>query len=91
MKKRLFTALAILVLAVTPVLISGCKGNIKKFGGTTNGIYLFEDLSVQDVVIEDFDQDVYSVEEFSSLLASDLQDYNDHHEFRAPAGMLDGN
>ncbi len=83
---------AILAVCLAAVLAASCgKSNMKTFGGSTNGIYLFDDLSIKDVVIEDFDAERYDVEEFKECLLEEIAAYNKTAKFNPPKGVLDSN
>ena len=59
------------------------------FGGSKDSLYLFTDLAVQDVIIEDFDTKKYDVNEYKGFLEEEIAEYNKAHAF-TPKANADG-
>ncbi|MBR5340192.1 MAG: hypothetical protein IK150_08950 [Lachnospiraceae bacterium] len=83
-KRRLacFSLALLLILG----LLCGCvrKDETEKlntFGGTKDSFYLFTDLAVQDVTIENFETKKYDVKEYQGFLEEEIAEYNRTHAY----------
>ena len=78
MRNRIWAAVlsAVLLLALTGCQDKGPQGMNQNFGGGAKDIYVYKDLSVQDVMIDDFDTGKYDKDEYVSYLQEELDAYN---------------
>jgi len=85
--KRILACVLIVVLALSCV---GCTKKeeegerINTFGSSDDGLYLYKNLTVQDITFYDFDTEKYDAEEYRGFLQLDIDEYNNTHEFNAP-------
>ena len=80
MKRRIMAVLLLVLFAFT---LSACKGEVEKganenFGKGEKDIYIFRDLSVQDVMIADFDTSKYDKDEYLGYLQEEIDTYFGH-------------
>jgi hypothetical protein len=92
-KRRLVCSTLICLLLAA--VISGCvrqkeEEKLNTFGGTKDSFYLFRDLAVEDVTIEDFDTKKYDVDEYRGFLEEEIADYNNAHAFIPKAEASEG-
>ena len=78
MKRRIMEVLLLVLFAFT---LSACKEEVEKganenFGKGEKDIYIFRDLSVQDVMIADFDTSKYDKDEYLGYLQEEIDAYN---------------
>ena len=84
-------------LMILSAVLSGCKKDrhekVDTFGNTTEGIYVYADNCVQDVIFSDFDMTRYDAEEFRTFLQEEIDEYNASHDFvrQEPVYDEDGN
>lgn len=81
MKKKILVFTALLALTFCAVL-SGCKKNaLGAFGKTSRGLYLYADMAIQDVQIDEFNEKELDAAEYKGLLEKEIADYNAEHPF----------
>ena len=87
MKKSLIRIFSLVFAAAVILFAAGCQGeagqktSIGKFGKVTNGLYLYNDLAIQDSYVDEFDTKKYVVAEYRALLDEELAEYNKSHAF----------
>ncbi len=86
MKKWMMTGLAMLLCLAA--VLTGCKKGSNAFGAANNGILLYQDLAVEDVMIDDFDPAKYDLDEYKALLNQELTAYNMKNEFKPGSAEL---
>ncbi|GEM_PF-2470748 len=94
MKKtnRITRGILLLLALVFGLSMAGCTGpQGKNFGDQTNGLYLMNDLYIQDSLVENFDITKYNLKEYEGFLDDELAEYNANHPFTAPAVKTDRN
>ena len=76
-------AIILLLAGVILLAAAGCvRGNrVETFGNSDKGIYLYQDLSLEDTLIADFDTARYDLEEYRGFLNKEITAYNDTHDF----------
>ena len=82
--KKILTAVvlaALLALSLSACKEEGPKGMNPNFGAGNSDIYLYSDLSVRDVMIDDFDTSKYDKDEYLSYLQVELDKYNENAPF----------
>ena len=67
-------------------LLNGCvrqdeTEKLNTFGATKDSFYLFTDLAIEDVTIEDFDTKKYDVNEYKGFLEEEIAEYNRTHAY----------
>ena len=90
--KKFWTALLLITAMVFS--LSACIGGTENetgdgkekdkkgyFGTAAKDIYFYNDLSVQDVMLDDFDTEKYDVDEYAGFLQRDLDTYNASAKF----------
>ncbi|MBR4767423.1 MAG: hypothetical protein IK088_00420 [Lachnospiraceae bacterium] len=80
MKKTMILILAGALLLAAAGCVNG--GNrIQTFGNSDKGLYLYRDISLEDVLIADFDTSKYDLNEYRGFLDEEIAAYNDTHDF----------
>ncbi|MBO7364292.1 MAG: hypothetical protein J6Z23_05375 [Lachnospiraceae bacterium] len=99
MRKRISILAAAAAVALA-LFLCGCDGGIlpnhntvNTFGNTTNGIFLYPDLSLEDVVYYPDFGEPYDAAEFKELLLENVEVYNNTRYYQKPADLkdVDGN
>jgi len=73
----------VLVSALILATMASCKlKKTSKFGESNNGLQLYNDLSVEEVVIESFDTKKYDLDEYKGFLEEELAAYNKDNTFK---------
>lgn len=87
--KRRFACFSLALLLIVG-LLCGCvrqdeTEKLNTFGGTKDSFYLFTDLAVQDVTIENFETKKYDVKEYQGFLEEEIAEYNRTHAYTPKA------
>ena len=83
MTKRITGILLAVSLLIAAAGAAGCKkASIESFGKSNEGILLYRDLALEDVLIDSFDESKLDFDEYRSLLDEEIGDYNRTNEFR---------